>query len=87
VPTGVDWYSVSTDVRPDEDNYPPSRWLDDEGWSLPVLLDDDAHSLIRATGLTAFPYTIVVDGSGAVVGRGTGAIPIEELVGFTEQLS
>jgi hypothetical protein len=52
-----------------------------------VLLDDDARSVLRAFGLTAYPYTVVVDANGQIAGRATGALPIEGVIEFTESLA
>jgi hypothetical protein len=85
VPTGADWYTISTGVRSNEDNYPPSAWLIDAGWPLPVLIDDSDLTLLAAVGLNAYPFTIVVAPDGTVAGRAAGALPIEALVEFTLQ--
>ena len=38
---GVDIVSVSTAVQPDQHNYPPSAWLEGEGWTSPVIRDNE----------------------------------------------
>jgi hypothetical protein len=53
---------------------------------LPVLVDDEARSVLNAFGLSAYPFTVVVDADGRVAGRATGALPIEGLIEFTESL-
>jgi hypothetical protein len=68
-------------------NYPPSEWLADAEWELPVLLDDADDSVLNAVGLIAIPYTVVVNSDGTVAARATGAVPIEVLVELTELLS
>ena len=83
VPTNADWYTISTGVRSTADNYPPSAWLGE--WPLPVLVDDEALTLLQAVGLSAYPFTVVVAPDGTVAGRAVGAVPIEALVEFTEQ--
>ena len=67
-------------------NYPPSAWLADAGWSLPTLVDSADDSVLRAFGLTAYPFVVVVGPDGLVAARASGAIPIETLIGFTESL-
>ncbi len=74
VPDDVRIVAVSTSVRPDEDNYPPSAWFDGEDWSAPILLDDRENSLAQTYGLTAFPFWVVVDADGNVITRLSGAI-------------
>jgi cytochrome c biogenesis protein CcmG, thiol:disulfide interchange protein DsbE len=88
VPAGVEVVAISTSVRPDQGNHPPSRWLADEGWTSPVLVDDPASSAAQAYGLTAFPYGVYVDGDGRVVARTSGAVDadlIESLMGQLAQ--
>ena len=74
LPDDVRVVAVSTSVRPEEDNYPPSAWFADEQWPTPILLDDDNSTLAQAYGLSAFPFWVVVDADGTVVGRLSGAI-------------
>ena len=72
IPAGVELVSVATsnsEIRP---NYPPSVWLEREGWTPPVLVDDEAGRIAQAYGLTSFPYYVAVDGSGVVQGRFAG---------------
>jgi thiol-disulfide isomerase/thioredoxin len=74
LPDDVRVVAVSTGVRPEEDNYPPSAWFADEQWPAPILLDDTNNSLAEAYGLSAYPFWVVVDADGNVVGRLSGAI-------------
>ena len=75
IPAGVELVSVATsnsEIRP---NYPPNAWLEREGWTQPVLVDDEAGRIAQAYGLTAFPYYVAVNGSGEVQGRLAGEQP------------
>jgi thiol-disulfide isomerase/thioredoxin len=75
----VDLFTVATSTSADRPNYPPSAWLEDEGWPGEVLADDADGSAARAFGLTGFPYFVAVDGSGEVVGRMSGEISTAQL--------
>lgn len=79
VPEQVDLVSVVTGTDPSQPNYPPRAWLEREGWSVPVLVDDAEGSVAEAYGLAAFPYWVFVDGEGRVVARAEGELEIEEL--------
>jgi thiol-disulfide isomerase/thioredoxin len=81
-PEGIDLYSVATSIDPSQPNYPPDAWLEREGWSVPVLVDDSRDSAATAYGLSAFPYFVFVDASGNVVARATGELTIDELEGY-----
>jgi len=74
LPGDVQVVAVSTSVRPDERNYPPSAWFADEKWPAPVLLDDRDSSLAQSYGLTAFPMWVLIDADGNIAGRISGAI-------------
>ena len=81
---GVEIMSVATSTDPARPNYPPDDWLAREGWAYPVLVDDGGFSAAHAYGLTAFPFWVLVDGSGTVLWRGTGELSpadLEALVG------
>lgn len=78
-PEGVELISVSTSVNESRPNYPPSSWLEEEDWEVPVLADDADSSVAQAFGLSAFPFFVAVDADGKVVGRTSGELPIAEL--------
>lgn len=85
MPQAVDWIgagiggdvevvAVSTSVRSDEANYPPSAWFNREDWPTTVLIDSEASEIARGFGLTGFPYWVALDGAGTVVDRSAGQI-------------
>ena len=78
MPDDVELLTVSTSVKPDAGNYPPQDWLESEGWSAPVLADDEASTVAQAYGLSAFPYFVAVDADGKVVARASGELSTEE---------
>lgn len=65
---------VLTGTQSNAPNYPPSAWIQDEGWEGEVLVDDERGSAAEAFGLTSYPYLVVLDGDGEVVARAAGAI-------------
>ena len=87
VPDGVQIVAVSTAVRPDQGNHPPSAWLADEGWSSPVLVDDQSSTAAQSYGLTGFPYGVYLDGEGRVVARTSGEIKTDVIEDLLGQLS
>ncbi|MGN6693113.1 MAG: TlpA family protein disulfide reductase [Aquihabitans sp.] len=78
MPDDVELLTVSTSVKPGADNYPPQEWLEGEGWSAPVLADDEDSSVAQAYGLSAFPYFVVVDEDGKVVERASGELTTDQ---------
>jgi cytochrome c biogenesis protein CcmG/thiol:disulfide interchange protein DsbE len=79
LPDGVDFYSVATNTSEIRDNYPPSAWLEREGWTSPVIVDDTQSTVAGVYGLNAFPYFVFVQADGTVAGRLTGELPPELL--------
>ena len=74
MPSDVELLSVSTNVQPQADNYPPKTWLDTVGWPAPVLADTAKNDFATKYGLTSFPYFLVVDAKGRVVYRNAGEL-------------
>ena len=72
LPANADLYSVSTASSATRPNWPPSAWLEREGWPFPVIVDDEQSSAFSAFGTGAFPFYVFLDGDGAVVMRLSG---------------
>ena len=83
---GVDMYSVATSINSSRGNYPPSSWLDREGWTVPILRDDKDNSVLNAYGSGGFPYWVFVNADGTVALRTSGEMPTEQLQSFIEAL-
>ena len=66
---GVDIYAVATAMNSAQPNYPPSAWLEGEGWSSPVIRDDEERSALVAYGAGGFPFWVFVDEDGTVALR------------------
>jgi cytochrome c biogenesis protein CcmG/thiol:disulfide interchange protein DsbE len=78
LPGDVDLVSVSTAIDPNRPNYPPSEWLEREGWTSPVIVDESG-AVADAYGLSAFPYWVFVNADGTVAGRLTGELSTSDL--------
>ncbi len=79
---GIDITSVATGIDPGGANYSPRDWLAREGWTTPVLWDDEASSVVSAFGGSSqgpFPFWVFVDGDGTVRGRIAGRIGGDQL--------
>jgi thiol-disulfide isomerase/thioredoxin len=73
-PEGVKVVAVTSSIDRNRPNYPPSTWLEREGWEVPTLIDDASSRGMAALGMTSFPSFVFVDGEGRVVHRAAGAI-------------
>ncbi len=87
LPEGVELVSVATATLAQPGNYPPSSWLEREGWTSPVIVDDRVGTVADAFGLPAFPYWVFVDADGLVAGRWSGGLPTETLAATVESLT
>ena len=87
LPEDVEVYAVSTAVTEARPNFPPSEWLEREGWTSPVLLDDPDQSAAAAWGLRSFPYLVFVDADGKVTRRASGELPADQFAALVDELT
>lgn len=73
-PDDIAIISVATASSSTKPNYPPATWLDREGWSSPVLLDDEVGSAGIAYGADSYPYFVLLGADGKVIRRASGEI-------------
>lgn len=72
---GVRTVAVLTGTDPVAPNFPPVRWLDREGWTGEIALDDERGTAAAAYGLSSYPFLVMLDADGQVVGRTSGEQP------------
>jgi thiol-disulfide isomerase/thioredoxin len=79
LPDDVDLYSatVLTNRLRDSSTWPPSEWLESEGWTVTTVKDNQSQAIASSYGLTGTPYYIVLDGDNTNLGRFSGAIGVE----------
>lgn len=78
LPQDVQLISVSTAIDPNRPNYPPDAWLEREGWTAPVIVDQSG-AVADAYGLSAFPFWVFVNADGTVAGRMSGELTVPQL--------
>ena len=86
LPNGATWTTLSTSISAVQPNYPPSAWLEREGWTAPVLTDDAASNGLAALGITSFPGFVFVHSDGTVAGRMTGELEPAQIVAVAATL-
>ena len=84
---GVEIIGVSTAINSARDNYPPSQWLEREGWAAPVLKDDPDGTVHATFGGGGFPYWVFVDADGNVAARSSGELDIATLEQFMQGIA
>lgn len=79
LPDNVDLYSVTTSTDRLRPNWPPQDWLEEEGWTAPVIMDDQIGTIAGSYGMSGTPFYVVLDGENRVIRRVSGEIGIAGL--------
>ena len=74
LPDEIDMYSITVATDRLRPNWPPQDWLEDEGWTVPVIMDDEIGSAQTAYGMSGTPFYVVLDGDNTTMGRLSGQI-------------
>ena len=78
LPADVELYAVATGTSDQRPNFPPSKWLQKEGWTVPTMVDDQQGTAAEAYGLSSFPFFVAVDANGKVVARTSGELEVSQ---------
>jgi cytochrome c biogenesis protein CcmG, thiol:disulfide interchange protein DsbE len=79
IPKSIEVIAVSTGVKSDQSNFPPSAWLAKENWPGVIVADDTKSQAALAYGLTGFPFFALVDGAGKIVARDSGEKELQQI--------
>jgi len=79
LPDGVDMYAITVATDRLRPNWPPQDWLEDEGWTPPVIMDDEIGSAAVAYGMAGTPFYVVLDGDNNTMARISGEIGLDGL--------
>lgn len=86
VPEGLQVIAVTTAVRADAPHYPPSTWITEEmGWTWPVLADSPTNEAALAFGVSGFPFSVILDTDGTVLGRASGELGLDGIEQFVAE--
>lgn len=77
-PADVDLITVATAMNASRPNYPPSKWLTEEGWSSPIIADA-GNQAADAYGLSAYPFWVAIGADGRVLHRATGELTTPQM--------
>jgi len=86
-PADVDLYSVSTAVQAMQPNFPPQDWLQREGWTVPVIADDEDGTVAQAVGVGGYPFFVFVNADGTVAARHAGRLGVAQLEQAVQRLA
>lgn len=79
LPDDVELISVATSTDPSAVNWPPQEWLEDEGWTSPVIMDDEIGTIAGNYGMSGTPFYVVLDGENTNLIRASGEIGTQGL--------
>ena len=87
LPDDVELISVATATDRLRPNWPPQDWLEEEGWTAPVIMDDQIGTVAGNYGMSGTPFYVVLDGENNNLGRVSGEIGaagVDQLVQVAE---
>ena len=84
VPEGMQVIAVTTAVAPDRDNFPPSEWIPNMGWTWPVIADSQDNEAAIAFGVSGFPFSVIIGTDGTVLGRASGELGQDGIQAFVD---
>jgi thiol-disulfide isomerase/thioredoxin len=89
MPAGVDVIGIATATDAANPNYPPSAWLEREHFPVlwPVMTDSKEKTAGDAFGLSAYPFFVLLDAEGKVVGRQSGEVPMTDLTTWLQTVA
>jgi thiol-disulfide isomerase/thioredoxin len=79
LPDDVELISVATSTDRLRPNWPPQDWLEEEGWTSPVIMDDQIGTVAANYGMSGTPFYVVLDGENKNLGRLSGEIGVQGL--------
>jgi thiol-disulfide isomerase/thioredoxin len=79
LPDDVELISVATSTDRLRPNWPPQTWLEEEGWTAPVIMDDQIGTVAGNYGMAGTPFYVVLDGDNTNLGRVSGEIGTQGL--------
>ena len=79
LPDDVEMVSVATGTSRLRDNWPPQDWLEEEGWTPPVIMDDEIGTVAVNYGMSGTPMFVVLDGENTNLGRISGELDVAGL--------
>ncbi|MGH8870883.1 MAG: TlpA family protein disulfide reductase, partial [Acidimicrobiia bacterium] len=79
LPDDVELISVATSTDRLRPNWPPQDWLVEEGWTSPVIMDDQVGTVAGNYGMAGTPFYVVLDGENHNLGRVSGEIGTQGL--------
>jgi thiol-disulfide isomerase/thioredoxin len=87
LPDEVDMTAVVTGLDATRPNWPPSDWLDEEGYTGPNIVDDAQSTIADAYGMSGTPFWVAIDSAGNVVARASGRLDMSQVQIMADSLA
>ena len=87
IPDGVDVIALHVYTDPTRPHFPPAAWVEELGFTLPLIADDESRTLVTTLGIPAVPFWLLVSADGTVMERATGQVEAGVLDGIVEALA
>ena len=87
LPDEVDLTAVITGLDATRPNWPPTDWLDEEGYTGATIVDDETSTIANAYGMSGTPFWVAVDSEGNVVARYSGRLEMSQVQTMADSLA
>ncbi|MFA9443900.1 TlpA family protein disulfide reductase [Egicoccus sp. AB-alg6-2] len=87
LPDEVELTAVITGLDATRPNWPPTDWLDDEGYTGATILDDAESTIADVYGMSGTPFWVAIDRDGSVVGRASGRLEMRQVQVMADSLA
>ena len=79
VPANLRVVGITTASRPDQANWPPSKWIVAMKWPFDQFADSEKQDASAAYGVGGYPFLTFIDAAGNVTSRTSGEVPVEDI--------
>ena len=79
MPPNLRVVGVTTASRPDQANWPPTKWLVAKKWTFDQFADSEKQDAAAAYGVGGYPFLVFIDAAGNVTSRTSGEVPVEKI--------
>ena len=87
LPDGVELTAVITGLDATRPNWPPSDWLETEGYTGATIVDDADSTIAQTYGMSGTPFWVAIDGNGDVVARASGQLGMERVQALADAVA
>lgn len=87
LPEQVDLTAVITGLDATRPNWPPTDWLEEEGYTGATIVDDADSTIANTYGMSGTPFWVAIDSEGNVVARASGRLDMSQVQVMADSLA